>query len=376
MLQQNAQQIKEKIVAVLRRNGPSLPVHVAKATELSMLFASAFLSELYADKRVRISTMKVGGSPLYYLPGQEPMLDKYYRHLNSKEKEAFDLLRENKVLKDSEQQPAIRVALRSLKDFAIPFKSDEYFYWRYLTVSEEEVRQIFGEKSNLSKEVVVPLVEKQEIELKEILVKETIEEFTQIIVEEPIEVIKESVKVVEPVELDLLEIVEEKKAEEVMFPIELEKPMEKPKMEVMQEKDLKLGLKKELKPELKKEIQIKEKPLIIIKPKPEPKPKPKSSFVLKIQNFLNYKDIEIIEENLSKKREFECTARINSDLGKIELYVIAKEKKKVTENDLTMAVQKCHSNRRIILFLSDGTLDKKAEVYLEKYNNLVRFLKI
>ncbi len=131
-------QIKEKIISLLRMNGPSLPVHIAKGTGLSILFASAFLSELFYEKKIRISDMKVGNSPLYLLPGQEPQLERFFQYLKSKEKEAFLLLKERKFLKDSEQQPAIRVALREIKDFAIPFQREEEIYWKYFTIPEEE----------------------------------------------------------------------------------------------------------------------------------------------------------------------------------------------------------------------------------------------
>lgn len=137
-MQQDAIQTKEKIISLLRMNGPSLPVHIAKGTGLSILFASAFLSELFYEKKIRISDMKVGNSPLYLLPGQEPQLERFFQYLKSKEKEAFLLLKEKRFLKDDEQQPAIRVAIREIKDFAIPFQREEEIYWRYFTVSEEE----------------------------------------------------------------------------------------------------------------------------------------------------------------------------------------------------------------------------------------------
>src|SRR3989338_7107820 len=318
MAQQNAQEIKEKIVLILRRRGPSLPVHVARETELTMLFASAFLSELYAEKRIKISNMKVGGSPLYYLPGQEPMLERFSNYLNNKEKEAFEMIYQKRILNDSEQQPAIRVALRAIRDFAIQFKNDEQIYWRYLTVLEEESK-------------------KPEVQ----------------------EVIVESQQIIQQFNLG----------------VQQEKPTKKEIKQEIKEDKKEDKIEKKKKEEFKKTDNA-EKPLITIKPQLEKKPKPKSSFVLKVQNFLTYKDIELLEEKMSKKREFEGIARINSDLGKVELYVIAKEKKKVTENDLTVAVQKSHSNRRIVLFLSDGSLDKKAEAYLEKYDNIVKFLKI
>jgi len=131
-------QIKEKIISLLRLSGPSLPVHIAKGTGLSILFASAFLSELFYEKKIIISNIKVGNSPLYFLSGQEPQLERFFQYLKSKEKDAFLLLKEKKFLKDDEQQPAIRVALREIKDFAIAFRKNDEVYWRYFIVNEEE----------------------------------------------------------------------------------------------------------------------------------------------------------------------------------------------------------------------------------------------
>jgi len=131
---QDTTEIKEKIIFILRRNGPGLPVHIAREIESSVLFTSAFLSELASEKRIKISYMKVGNSPLYYLPGQEQLLEKFSHHLKSKEKEAFIFLKGKKIIKDSEQDPAIRVALREIKDFAVPFKKDEEIFWRYFTI--------------------------------------------------------------------------------------------------------------------------------------------------------------------------------------------------------------------------------------------------
>lgn len=139
MLGQDAGQLKEKIISLLRMNGPSLPVHIAKGTGLDILFASAFLSELFYEKKLSISNIKVGNSPLYFLSGQEPQLERFSQYLRSKEKDAFVLLKNERFLKDADQQPAIRVALREIKDFAIPFKVEEEVYWRYFIVPEEEM---------------------------------------------------------------------------------------------------------------------------------------------------------------------------------------------------------------------------------------------
>ncbi len=137
---QDTSNIKEKILFILRKRGPSLPVHVARETGLSMLFASAFLSELLSEKKIKISNMKVGSSPVYFLLGQESMLENFSQHLKSREKDAFILLKEKTFLKDNEQDPAIRVALREIKDFAIPFKKNEEIFWRYFTIPETEFK--------------------------------------------------------------------------------------------------------------------------------------------------------------------------------------------------------------------------------------------
>jgi len=135
---QDTSNIKEKIMLAFKRRGPSLPVHIASETGLSMLFASAFLSELLSEKKIKLSFMKVGNSPIYLIQGQEPMLERFSQHLKSKEKEAFELLKRKKFLKDEEQVPAIRIALREIRDFAVAFKKDEEIFWRYFTIPENE----------------------------------------------------------------------------------------------------------------------------------------------------------------------------------------------------------------------------------------------
>jgi len=137
---QDTSGIKEKMLLILQRRGPSLPVHIARETDLSILFASAFLSELASEKKIRISNMRVGSSPIYFIPGQEFMLQNFSQYLKSREKDAFILLKEKKILKDKEQEPAIRVALRVIKDFAVAFKKDDEIFWRYFLIPETEFK--------------------------------------------------------------------------------------------------------------------------------------------------------------------------------------------------------------------------------------------
>ena len=90
-------EIHDKIISILRIGGPSLPVRIAKELGMSSLFVSAFLSELAGQKRIKISNLKVGGSPLYFLDGQEEKLENFYKFVHPKEGEAFLLLKGKKI---------------------------------------------------------------------------------------------------------------------------------------------------------------------------------------------------------------------------------------------------------------------------------------
>ena len=173
---QDTTQLKEKIILVIKTRGPSLPVHIASETGMSMLFSSAFLSELLSEKKLKLSNMRVGSSPLYLIPGQEPLLENFAQHLKSKEKEAFSLLKEEKILKDSDQLPAIRVAIRAIHDFAIPFKKNDEIYWRYFTTpksEEDSIKVSFTPKEETKEEPEPQPTKQPEPQSLDIFNKET-----------------------------------------------------------------------------------------------------------------------------------------------------------------------------------------------------------
>ena len=97
--------------------------------------------------------MKVGSSPIYFIPNHSTLLERFSHHLKSKEKDAFELLKKEKFLQDKTQDPAIRVALRSIKDFAIPFEQNKELFWKYHTTPISEFIAPKTEKQ----EVTVPI---------------------------------------------------------------------------------------------------------------------------------------------------------------------------------------------------------------------------
>jgi len=162
-------EVHNRIINLLKEKGPSLPIKLAKEIGLSSLFISAFLSELTSEKRIKMSHLKVGGSPLYFLEGQEEKLEPYYKYLHPKEAETFLLLKKNKILKDNEQDPSIRVALRSIKDFSIEIKKEGEIYWRYFSTPKPEIKKPLFKETEKQ-------INKEEVQ-KRTISKKHIEEF-------------------------------------------------------------------------------------------------------------------------------------------------------------------------------------------------------
>ncbi len=304
---QDVNRIKERIIAIISEKGPSLPVQIARMINVAPMFSSVFLSELYEDSKLRMSHLKVGSSSLFFIPGQEPQLENFTEYLNQREKEAFFLLKKNSVLDDELQTPVTRVALRAIKDFALPFKivvdNKEKIFWKFFTLPEEELRI----KMN---HIINPLLPLPKTEPKEIVSKS-----------------------------------------------QADAPVPTAPASTLQEASEDNSIAKE-------------------KSKPKQKKPSPSEFSENLKEYLAAKDVEIIESILEKKKEFTAKVRIDTLFGKQEYYLIAKDKKKITETDLTLALQKAQSEKMPALILSPGEIDKKAQNYAKDWRNLIKFEKI
>ena len=187
--------IKQEVLDFIKFNGPVLPAQVGKKIEKNLILTGALLSDLLSDKVIRISIAKVGGSPVYYVLGQENKLGMLYDYLPSKEKEAYNLLREKKVVKDNEVGAGIRVAFRSLRDFAVPFKNNDEIYWKWYLLPNEQVDQFLPKKIVEEKliEEVKPETENLEVvkEVKKVKKNEFFDEIKNYLGENKIEIVKE-----------------------------------------------------------------------------------------------------------------------------------------------------------------------------------------
>lgn len=323
----DARYIKEKLIKYMIEKGPSLPVNLAKHVGLNSLFTSAFLSELASEGIIKISSMKVGGSPLYFTPDKFAMLENFFSYLGIREREASNLLKEKGMLQDNQQTPIVRVALRGLKDFALPFKKNEKLFWRYFLVSEEEVRK------KLEQEII-------------------------------------------PVETVPLKVIPGVKTEEP----KIEKPMPTENLEIVkiQEKEIeKINLELE---EKRKELEkIKEEILNLSKPKKEPKKSEKTikalkkkapikeeKFLKEIEASLEKKKIKLLNvESYDRKQVF---ARIR--VSDKEYLLAAYDKKKIGISDILKAHKKALAFDIPYYIISKGDASRKTREAIEAYKNL------
>jgi len=110
---------KDSVLELIHSKGPNTPLNISRALGVSTLFVSTFLTELVESKDLSVANVRLAGSPIYYLTGHPEKLQDFSKYLNEKDRKAYDLLKKEKILKDSEQNPFIQASLRSIKDFSV-----------------------------------------------------------------------------------------------------------------------------------------------------------------------------------------------------------------------------------------------------------------
>jgi hypothetical protein len=150
----------KQVLNLVNQKGPIIPSQISGEIGTNILLASAILSELVSENQLKVSSLKIGGSPLYYSEGQQIKLQEYTKYLNEKQFEAYKLLKEKKVLRDKELAPVVRVAIREIKDFAKPLEvsieNSKEIFWKWYLLEKEETEHLIKEKLGmaLKKEVV------------------------------------------------------------------------------------------------------------------------------------------------------------------------------------------------------------------------------
>lgn len=377
---QNILDKKSFIVELIKNEGPVLPSGISKKVNMTLLFTSALLSEMVADKTLKISYLKIGGSPLYYLPGQENLLEKHINHLNAQEKESFEMLKQHNVIMEETLDPVHRVAIKSIKDFAssvtISVEGKERTFWKIYSLSleesQEKIKQLLDIEKNGFKQTDKSKNIQQEIkEDKKEMQEKKIGENENTSSEEKKEEIKEEklkkkgtkpkkekqIKIKEEsiqeqvAELYKGESVEHNQTMPVQFSLE---NLQQIQQIIAQTAGLKLA-----------GIQEKEKPKKINKKLEEIKEK--------IIPWIKNKHLEIKKENEDEVAPFIVSTP--STVGNLDFILVYCDKKKISESEVSIAFQKGIYYKMPVMFLIIGELNKKAEEYLESmgYMNIQKF---
>jgi hypothetical protein len=144
--------MRDKILEFMRKKGPIVPTELAGEIRTDTIIASAYLSDLLSKKIISISHLKVGSSPLYYLPEHKNKLELFLDRLHDKERTACTELRQKRVLRDEALPPVVRVAIRNAKDFAVPLEVTHHgkkeIFWKYYLLDNtqvyEEIKKILS----------------------------------------------------------------------------------------------------------------------------------------------------------------------------------------------------------------------------------------
>ncbi|MBS3118048.1 hypothetical protein J4430_04185, partial [Candidatus Woesearchaeota archaeon] len=172
----------DTIIDFVRINGPVLPHQVAKLLNYSIMMTSAILADLTQREKLLLTNLKAGGSPFYYLKGQDSNLQRLSSHLGDVQKKAYAYMKEKQVLRDKDCEPWKRVALREIKDFAIRLRvvqgGVEEIFWKWYLLPEDQTRNkveelLYGEKSVLPEKVVTEKRDVQENLIKKKDAKKT-----------------------------------------------------------------------------------------------------------------------------------------------------------------------------------------------------------
>ena len=323
---------RDRVIGIVKENGPLLPVTVAKKLDLNITFASAILSELVDNKSLMLTTVKSGGSPFYYIRGQEDKLQELMKYLNGKDRETAELLRKEKILRDRDLDNLKRFGLRQMKDFAVPVKvtanNESDLFWKWYLSDEKEVNELIGK--NL--EARLP----KKIEDKGIKISE------------------------EQVKADDLKVKEEQKKLQEIY-------KQEPKKET----------------KIKEKAEIKTKPEAEIKIIPDEKIKTeksekKTGVEEKNQDplgrFFVENRIDIMDQKIIRKKEVNYIVGVNTEVGKGVFFLKYKDKGKVNEADLSLAMHE--AGKLPLIFLSTGELTKKARELLGTEFKGVIFKKI
>ena len=379
---------KDEVLRLVQTRGPVIPNHIRKELDTDTVMVGAVLSQLISEGKLKVTTVKIGGSPNYYAPGSEAKLVDLIKYLNEKDRRVAEMLMDQKVMKDSDQDPLVRVSLRNIKDYAKPLevtiKGKVEVYWKWFLLSAQEAEDLLAQQIN-PKKPEKPVVKAPE---KVPEVKEDITTAAASNKDSKAEATGKSIPAAGKKE----KVVDSKKettpAAAVVAPKETASPKAAASTEEKSKPEEKKGFfervkesiipskqPEEKKPKAKKEKPQKDEPAVTQAVPVEfhfstqqrlPKPgmlldEERDTFFLEVRNYLESFEVAILDFKIVKKGEIDLSILVPTKLGSQEYFCKAKNKKKIAEGDLSSAYLQGQQTKLPIVFLSPGDVNKKTK---------------
>jgi len=133
------------------------------------------------------------------------------------------------------------------------------------------------------------------------------------------------------------------------------------------------------KKKIKKEETVKDKPIseFVDKEKIPDVPQTLEGIPSLVSSFFNDKGIYVIsQESVRKNKEFNFVIDVPSNLGSLRYFVKYKNKKTISDSDLISALSQANTKKLPLLFLTEGSLSRKAEKYMNENKSGQLVLKI
>ncbi len=316
---------REELLKIVQQKGPLIPIQLKKDIGGDTMLLGAILSELASAGKIRITHMKIGGSPAYYTPGTENRLYTLTKYLNEKDRSTALKLEQKKIIKDSEVDPLTRVSLRNIRDFAKPLevnlKGKKEIFWKWHLLTGVVAKELIIEKISPQKSL---LQKRQTIEKVDVPVKKTS--------------LKPEIKTEKKL-LEQKEVIETQGSKTANI--------SKPKV-------------------LSKKITIEtvQQPLPINKDSIIAET---DEFFKKIKKYFEDNQISLLEYKIiRKKSDIDFSISVPSRIGRQEYYCKAKSKKKINDGDLSSAYIQGQIRKLPVLFIRIGEITKKAKEMINK----------
>ncbi|MEM2131622.1 MAG: hypothetical protein QXR96_03805, partial [Candidatus Woesearchaeota archaeon] len=309
-----------------------------------------------------------------YCEGQEPKLDILYKFLPGKEKEAYNFLKEKKVVRENELEPAIRVAIKNLKDFAKPLEvnvnnnkennNNKEIFWKWYLLSNNDAENIIREtiikENNIKKEIKDKNLEKTNLAEEQENIKKP----------EIVNIIKDDVKTIKETFVKN----NEKKIEQE------KKNISEKNENLIKQEDKKDILTKESinnkKTETEQNIKTQLNKMLVLNVD-ELLENNKDSFFGEILELFKKNNVELLNYKIIRKNsDIELNIIINTPLGKLNYFCKAKDKKKIDDKELSSVFVLSQMMKLPVLYISKGDLTKKAKERLEKEFKNICFYKL